>query len=404
MQTFRSLRHRNYRLYFFGQMISLVGSWMQSTVLIWLAYELTHEFKWPAFLMVAQIGPTFLLGAWAGGLADRFPKRRLIVLTQIAFLLSASLMTIFIFCNWITIEWMVTLMCLHGIIQAVDLPARLAFVPDLVERDDLINAVSLNSLLFNVARLVGPAIAGVLLEYVGAGLCILINALSYIAVLGALMAMNHLPQQIKNREVRNDYENGFQALRKQPRMLLLALMAGFLAICGWPLLTLLPGFSDRILQSGPQGYSTLLSSLGAGALLAALTGATFGSEDRRRGFLLGGIAFVCIGLLILSQMKDLFSASIACGLFGYGMILFFATGQAAIQLSATDENRGKVMGVWAMMLSGGVPVGNLVIGPLADRFPVTTVILGQGIVVTIVLSILLLGGVGSNRDVKSMAN
>src|SRR3984885_12818309 len=139
MQTFRSLRHRNYRLYFIGQMISLTGSWMQTTALMWLAYDLTHESKWPAFLMVAMIGPTLLLGAWAGALADRCRKHSLIVRTQIGFLLSAGLLTTLAFAGLIEIWLLLALMFCHGIIQAIDLPSRLAFVPELVEREDLIN-------------------------------------------------------------------------------------------------------------------------------------------------------------------------------------------------------------------------------------------------------------------------
>src|SRR5580698_8252835 len=179
MQTFRSLRHRNYRLYFIGQMVSLVGSWMQTTALMWLAYELTHESKWPAFLMVAMIGPTLLLGAWAGSLADRCHKHSLIIRTQIGFLCSASLLATLVFTHQINIWIMLALMCGHGIIQAIDLPSRLAFVPDLVEREDLINTVALNSVQFNVARAIGPAVAGLLLDTVGPGMCFLINALSY---------------------------------------------------------------------------------------------------------------------------------------------------------------------------------------------------------------------------------
>lgn len=390
MRTFRSLRHRNYRLYFFGQMISLVGSWMQSTVLMWLAFELTHESKWPAFLMVAQIGPTFLFGAWAGSLADRYPRRPLILTTQVAFLGSATLMTLLLYFGQVTISHLLMLMCLQGMIQAIDLPARLSFVPDLVSREDLINAVALNSLLFNVARAIGPALAGIFLTQGAPEVCILINAISYLAVLGALLAMTPVHETLEPREPGDRHTTGFGVLRKQPRVLMLAIVAGLVAVAGWPLLTLLPAFSEHVLGVGKGGYSTLLSSLGIGALCAALTTATFGSEARRRFLILGGMALVCLAMLGLSQFRDLILACGCCAAFGFGMILFFSTGQAMVQLSTLNHHRGKVMGVWAMMLSGGVPIGNLVIGPAADQWGVPTVLLGQACAIGAVIVLLVI--------------
>lgn len=376
MHTFRSLRHRNYRLYFIGQMISLVGSWMQTTALMWLAYDLTHQSKWPAFLMVAMIGPTVLLGPWAGGLADRCRKHRLIVRTQIAFLTSASVLTVLVFSGLITIWVLLAVMFCHGIIQAIDLPSRLAFVPDLVERDDLINTVALNSVQFNVARAIGPAVAGWLLTATSPGICFLINACSYVAVLIALLMMRNFRER-DHTAPRRVTERGIVVLRRQPRVLLLIGLAGWVAVSAWPMLALLPAFAEKVLHLNEKGYSAMLSSVGIGALLAALTAATFGTERRQKTLLFIGLCTVCLALAGLSQAIELWAAIVCCGLFGYGIILFFATGQGFVQLSTTDEHRGKVMGFWAMMLSGGVPVGNLIFGPLADEWGVPAVLLVQ---------------------------
>src|SRR5436190_2777278 len=171
MRTFRSLRHPNYRLYFVGQLVSLVGSWTQITALIWLAHEETHQARWPAFLAAVQIGPTFLLGPWGGALADRVPRRGLIVRTQFAFLTCALILLALHLAGQLTVGAMLAVMFAHGVVQAIDLPARLAFVPGLVDREDLGTAVALNSLLFNVARALGPALAAVLLESAGAEWC-----------------------------------------------------------------------------------------------------------------------------------------------------------------------------------------------------------------------------------------
>ena len=159
--AFRSLRHPNYRRYFLGQLVSFTGSWMQSAALMWLLYDRTGDVRWPSYLLVAQVGPTVLLGPWAGHLADRWPKRDLIMVTQAAFLANAVALAVLVAVGWAAPLLVLGLQLLSGIIQAVDLPARLAFVPDLVPREDLINAVGLNAMLFNSGRALGPAAAGV---------------------------------------------------------------------------------------------------------------------------------------------------------------------------------------------------------------------------------------------------
>ena len=382
MHTFRSLRHRNYRLYFIGQMISLIGSWMQTTALMWLAYDLTHESKWPAFLMVAMIGPTLLLGAWAGGLADRCRKHTLIVRTQIAFLTSASLLAFLVYSGNINIWLMLGLMVCHGIVQAVDLPSRLAFVPDLVERDDLINTVALNSVQFNVARAIGPAIAGILLAATGPAVCFFLNAISYVAVLTALLLMRDFRESHSAAKSQTT-ESGLAVLRRHPRLMVLILLAGWVSASGWPLLALLPAFAEKILGLKEGGYSTMLSSVGVGALFAALMAATFGNEGRQRWLLVFGLTAVCIALFGLSRARELYAASICCGVFGFGMILFLATGQAAVQLGVPSEHRGKIMGFWAMMLAGGNPIGNVIFGPAADAFGVATIIAVQAVTMSV---------------------
>jgi len=388
MKTFRSLRHRNYRLYFIGQMISIVGSWMQTTALMWLAYDLTHESKWPAFLMVAMIGPTLLLGGWSGSLADRCRKHTLIMRTQVAFFFSASTLATLVLLGQINLTLLFVLMTCHGIIQAIDLPTRLAFVPDLVDREDLINTVALNSVQFNVARAIGPAIAGLLYAWAGPAVCFLINAGSYIAVLIAL-SMMHGFRERPPRHPDAVAVSTIAVLKQERRIFLLILLAGATAIAGWPLLSLLPAFARDVLHLDERGYGSLLSSVGIGALLAALTAATFGRETRQRTMLIGGLAIVCAGLTGLSQARDLLVACLWCGLYGYGMILFFATGQALVQLGISDEHRGKVMGFWAMMLSGGAPIGNLMFGPAADEWGVTRIVSVQAALLGIAMMVLL---------------
>jgi predicted MFS family arabinose efflux permease len=368
--TFRALRHRNYRLYFFGQLVSLLGSFVQSTALTWVAYEMTHESKWSALVTVAPALPAFFLGTLGGVLADRWPKRALIFWTQAAFLVLALALAALV-ASGEAQPWHLLLIQLgNGFVMALDLPARLSFVMEMVGRDDLLNAVALNSLLFNVARAAGPAVGGLLLTAFGASLCFTINALSFVAVLAALAAMK-LPPLVQPAGARGGLgviAAAFVYLAERPPLALLICLSGCLALFGWPFLALLPALADKQLQVKEQGYSLLLSGVGAGALTAALLVATYGSLARRQFFIGGGVALTVAALVGLAVAWNLPLAIGCCALLGCGLILFFATTQAVVQLSTEDHNRGSVMGVWAMILTGGVPLGSLLAGVAADRW------------------------------------
>ncbi|MFN4260172.1 MAG: MFS transporter [Gemmataceae bacterium] len=390
--SFRSLRHRNYRLYFFGQLVSLTGSWMQTAALAGLAYALTGLSAWPALLVAIQIAPTFLFGAWSGFLADHVPKRRLIMATQSGFMLMSFSLAMLVWLGKVEPWQLLVVSCLHGLFQAVDLPARLAFVNDLVGREDLVNAVALNSMLFNTARAVGPAIGGVMLFYAGPQACFLSNSLSYLAVLIALYHMDVRGEPKHHAGTRAGLLSGFQYLRDHPRLAIVVLRAGTTALCCWPFLSLLPALAEkRFLLAPAQGNSWLLSATGAGALSAAFTVATFGSPERARYFIAVGITLASAALFGLSFAPNILAAVACCALIGFGIIIFLSTSQATVQLGATDLNRGRVMGIWAMTLSGSVPLGNLVVGPAADQWGVATMLRLQGLLcVTAALGLLAL--------------
>jgi predicted MFS family arabinose efflux permease len=285
---------------------------------------------------------------------------------------------------------------LTGIVYAIDTPARLAFVIDMVGRDDLMNAVALNSLVFNIARAVGPALGGLLLPRVDPAGCFLFNALTFAGVLGALLAMR-LPPIDRPRDatkVSSSTGETFRYLAGRRGLLLLLLMAGALAFFGWPMLSLLPAVSDRRLEAGTAGYSSMLSAIGAGALVGALFVASFGTQGRRAMLLALGVLFGVAALVGLASTQRLSVAVAWCFASGCGLILFFATGQATMQLGADEHNRGRVMGVWLAVLSGAQPAGNLVFGYLADVWGVRQVLLfdAAGIAVTaVVVSALALG-------------
>jgi len=278
--------------------------------------------------------------------------------------------------------WQLLLIALgNGLVQAIDLPARLAFVMDMVGRDDLMNAVALNSLLFNVARAAGPATAGALLDLLGPGGCFLINAVSYLAVLWALwqMTVTGAVQRTAEGRPRPSLAAGFRYLVQHPRLGHLILLTGITAFCAWPFLTLLPALAKQTLAKDANGYSLMVSGTGFGALAAAWAIATFGTMERRRKLIGLGIVIIAGALLGLSFAQDLVLAIACSSLAGFGLILFFATGQSVVQLSTEEHNRGQLMGIWAMMLSGAVPLGSLIVGPAADEWGTPVVIFAEGL-------------------------
>lgn len=383
--TFRSLRHRNYRLYFIGQLISLTGSWMQTTALMSLAFDLTGVSAWPARISAAQLLPTFLLGAWGGSLADRWPKRRLLIVTQ-AILLGLALLLMAVVLGRQPSPWeLLAVTAAAGLVQAIDLPARLAFVMDMVGREDVTNAIALNSVLFNSARILGPLLAVTLLYHFEPAVCFLGNALSYLAVICALMSMDVAETAGPPRKYEGfrDLFAGFAELRRRPALLMLVAAAGTTSLCGWPFLSLLPALAKQLTAPDSElaktAYGTMLSGTGLGALMAALTVARFGTWERRRHFLGLGVGILSSGLVCLSLAGVLPVSFVCCAGAGFGLVLFFSTGQGVLQLSASASNRGRLLGIWAMVLSGSAPFGNLIVGRAADHWGVAPVLRVQGL-------------------------
>ena len=323
-------------------------------------------------------------------LADRLPKRTLIFWTQAAFLVLAIVLAGLAYSQEITPWQLLVISALGGLVQAVDLPARLAFVMDLAGREDLMNAVALNSLLFNVARALGPAVAGILLRFYEPWTCFLANGLSYLAVLWAL-ALIDVSGSTRSNEKHSGISSllhGFAYLANHRELMFLFLLATTTTLFGWPFVALLPALAHHQLHSQEQGYSLMLSATGIGALAAAVTLATIGSIEHRATMIWLGVLLISSGLVVLSFAHLLPLAVAACGIIGFGLILFLATVQSVIQLGTSDHNRGRVMGIWAMALSGALPLGTWLAGRSADHWNESLVIRWLGC--TCALSALLL--------------
>jgi MFS family permease len=390
-RTFRALRHRNYRLFFLGQSMSLVGTWVQFTAMMWLANQLTGTSRWPALVGAMQLVPGFLFGAWGGVLADRVPKRALVFCTQSVMLVLALGLTALVASGVATVWHLLVIAGLIGIVNAVDLPTRLAFLIEMVGKEDLVNAVALNSLMFNVARTAGPAACAWLLPHWGAEACFFLNALSYGAVLVALARMQVTPPVACPKRLGgwSAALAGFRYVTGHPSLRLLLPLTGAVALFGWPILALLPALARRHLEAGGSAYSSMLSAIGLGALSAALLVASFGSLHRRRFFLAAGVLVASSALVALSLAPTVPAAVCCCGFLGCGLILFFATSQATFQLSAGDHNRGRVMSIYSIVLSGTNPLGNLLAGPAADHLGEPIILRIQGIAMLTVAALVL---------------
>jgi MFS family permease len=366
--TFAALRHRNFRLFFAGQFVSLIGSWMQSTAQGWLVYQLTGS----KVLLgtVAAVGslPLLLLSVWGGSVADRHPKRTVVLFTQSGMMALAFVFTALVWSGRIQPWHILVLAALGGVAMAFDMPARQAFMVEMTSREDLMNTVSLNSSMVNGARVIGPAVAGFLMAQVGMTLCFLLNGLSFLAVIAGLLLMR-LPRFVPPAEPASTGRHvleGFAFVKGHRRVRILLLLLGVVGIFGWSYSVLLPAYANDILRVGERGYGALLSANGLGALMGALTVATYGSRVRPRLMVLGGLWLFSAMLLLLAVVRWYPLVLVCMAVGGWGMLVYFSTTNTLIQTNVPDEMRGRVMGIWALVFGGMMPVGGLESGLLSQ--------------------------------------
>ncbi len=376
----RALKYKNYRLFFGGQAISLVGTWMQSTAMGWLVYRLTGSELLLGLVAFAGQVPAFFATPLGGLVADRWDRRRMLILTQSLCMAQACALTILYFMGCLSIPWILALTVFVGLVNAFDIPIRHSFVLEMIEkREDLGNAIALNSSLFNGARLLGPALAGLLIQTRGEGICFLINALSFIAVVLAFWAMKTNSKRPKgfNGHVLEGLKEGFKYVAGNPpiRSILLILCL----ICFIPFTVLLPVFAKRVLQGGPHTYGFLLGASGLGALMGAIF---LASRSDARGLVkiiaLGGIIFG-LGLVATSFVNNPLISLLLAVLIGFGMMVTMASSNTVLQTISDDDKRGRVMSFYTMTFMGTAPLGSLAGGWLAKSMGVPKTFLICGI-------------------------
>lgn len=378
----RALRSRNYRLFFMGQGISLIGSWMTQTATIWLVYQLTNS---PLLLGVVGFAnqlPNFILTPFAGVLVDKFNRHRTIVITQVLAMLQSLSLAALALTGTINIWHILILSALQGCISAFDMPARQAFVVQMVEhKEDLGNAIALNSLLFSSARLLGPAIAGFVIATVGAGICFLVDGISYIAVIAGLLAMTLPPQAVRSNQATSsiwsqlregfNYAFGFPPIRAI--LLLIALVSGV----GMPYTTLTPIFASEILQGGPETLGLLMAASGLGALVAAVY-----LSSRQSVLGLGKLIAIApaifgMALITFALSRVLWLSLLSMMLLGMSLVLQHTSGNTILQTIVDEDKRGRVMSFYMMAFISMVTFGNLLAGTLASHIGApNTLVLG----------------------------
>ena len=381
-QTFSALKHRNFRLFFSGQLVSLIGTWMQNTAQGWLVYELTHS-RWLLGVVTAvNSAPMLFFSIWGGSIADQHSKRNIVLWTQTAMMVLAFTFAGLVWSGVIT-TWEILLVAgLRGLAMAFDMPARQSFIVEMTSREDLMNAILLNSSIVNAARVIGPAVAGFLIVRIGIAMCFFVDGVSYMAVIAGLWMMR-LPKFVKPERTGSTLAHALEGLAyvwSHRRMKTLLILFGIVGVFGWSYSVLMPAFATDVLKIGAGGYGALLSANGVGALAGAVTVATIGPQVNRRTLVFGGVLIFSAMLLLLAFVHSYYLALVLLAVGGWGMLLFFVTTNTVLQTSASDEMRGRVMGIWALVFGGMMPVGGLEAGSLSHYLGVRWTI-GIGAVV-----------------------
>ena len=398
--TFVAMRHRNYQLYFGGQLISNIGTWMQVIAQAWVVYQLGHSELTLGLVAFASAIPNLIVSPWGGVIVDRISRRKVLMLTQSGAMLLSFVLAWLTFTN-IVQEWHVILLAaLTGVITAFDAPARQAITPELVGKKDVANAIAMNSMMFNSARVVGPAIGGMMLATVGAAWCFTVNGISFLAVLIGLWMMK-LPPHRKPAHDTSTWKQlvgGFQYAASSLDISTLILLSLVFSIFGVSYTTILPAFVEKNLQLGATAFGWINAATGLGAVTGAFLLVHHVSNNRRGLFLIfTNIAFPLI--LIVFALTAFYPLSLVLAyLLGLGFMVQFTTINTLLQAQVEDGFRGRVMGLYTLSFFGFSPFGNLLMGALGEKFGLTFVMILFGIL-SLVLSRLVLA---RNPGIKTL--
>lgn len=392
LTVFPALGHRNFRYFWFGQCISLIGTWMQNTGQSWFVYTLTNRPLMVGLVSMCQFTPMLLFSLFAGVVIDKFPKRKILLFTQTSAMLLALTLGILALTGTVRYWHILILATLLGIVNTLDMPTRQSFVIELVGKEDLLNAIALNSTVFNLARIVGPAIAGIAMGLWGPAFCFLANSLSFVAVIFGLFMIKTRPfvrKENANKNIFKDIKAGVQYIFSTPILLTSVTLTAIIGTFAMNYNVLIPVLARKVLHQEGMGYGFLMSAMGLGSLIGALTVATRSKKQPKLTKLfISGFVVSCMLLIIpLSNIYALTALLIM--ITGFFNINFSTTSNSTVQINSKDEFRGRVMSVYTLVFAGTTPIGSFIVSNITDKFgPRVGFVVSGLITMTLILTVL----------------
>jgi len=387
ISTFRAFKSRNYRLYFSGQSVSLIGTWMQKTAVSWVIYTLTHSTLMLGVTLFASQFPSFLFSLYGGVVSDRYNRYKVLLTTQILSLVQAVLLAVLILLKHYEVWEILTLSVFLGVINAFDVPARQSLVYEMIDdKDDLPNALALNSSMVNLSRLIGPGIAGIILEKVGDGACFLLNALSFVAVITSLLMMR-LPKYVSKPHTKNvfgELKEGYSYIRRTPEILFVIIMLMFISLFVLPYSTLIPFYARDVFHGTASTFGIIDSFIGLGAFSGAIFLASIRpGHDLKKILAINTLVFGA-GLVLFSHENHYVLALLFSALAGFGMMSQITISNTLLQTTADVKMRGRVISFYAMAFFGMQPLGGLIIGYVSKIIGTKNTMLGEGLIALII--------------------
>lgn len=401
---FTALKHKNFRYYWIGMCISLIGTWMQNIAQPWLAYTLTKSPFLLSLIGTLQFTPVLLFSLFAGVVIDKFSKKKILLFTQSASLVIALVLALLTWTGYIQYWHILVLATALGLVNTLDMPTRQSFVIELVGREDLMNAIALNSSVFNLARIIGPALAGIIMGYAGTAACFFINSISFAAVVISLIFIKPIEVQHafkKGSKIFTDIKDGLKYIYKHDILFNTIMVMAVIGTFAMNFSVLVPVFATEILMQQEAGFGFLMSLMGVGSLIGALLVATMSKSDSKKfvAFILGAAPAIIGAFLILTAFTRSYILTGLClAMTGLSFVSFSSTANSTMQLNSKDEYRGRVMSVYSLVFAGSTPIGNLYAGLISEHFGANVGFAACGAIIILLLILLYISRERRNCD------
>lgn len=369
--TFRALKHKNYRYFWIGQCISLIGTWMQNIGQSWLVLSMTKSAFLLGLVGTLQFTPMLLFSLFAGVIIDKIPKKRILLITQTTLMLLAFVLAVLVWTGYAQYWHILVMAVLLGCVNTIDMPARQSFMIELVGREDLMNAIALNSSIFNIARIIGPAIAGLMMGFMGAAFCFFLNGLSFIAVIIGLILIKVKPfvrKEDGQKNIIKDIKEGLVYTRQNPNIYITLLVLMMVNILVMNFNVTVPVLTQNVLHQEEQGFGFLMAAMGIGSFIGAIHIASKSKSNPSRKVMTANALAASFMLIPLGIIGNYYLTLIALAVTGFFMISFAAMANSTVQLNTKDEYRGRVMSLYTLVFAGTTPFGNFIAGSVTSGF------------------------------------